>query len=602
MAFQARKDGLTESQIADELDKLTKVDDKSGFLYFLENYVYVEHPKGYAFLGDEIFNWQKNAAPTFLSSRYIIAKKRRQVGYSTVVGAYCLYRALLFDSQIINVVSIKLKDSTTFLRRTKFIYNKLPVWMKQKRIEDAKTVMVFEHNGSSISSLPLTDDPARGDTLSLLVLDEFAAMRNAAQVLAAGVPSLAAGAFIPWTSTTLPSQLFIISTYPENPVDNEYVRLLNIAREDRDSGYAVVDVDPSDIPYYNNPQWIKEQVDLLGHKRAAVEIFGEEPIDSENALLPAHVLKELKDVPPIRCDFLLPDDIDEEGYYKDLNVLGQAEDNFDESINYIKGLWIWENPDPNAEYCITCDVAKGIGGSASTFVVFNLHTMEQAAEYENDKIDIEGFKKIIEIVTNYYNKAKLSIENNGLGIGVVAYFSETKMYDNLYYHRMAKKRYEPGFPMGVNTRGPSIVHMQSMLSNKEYTIKSIRLINQLRNFGYTNHGKIKALGSGRDDIVLALCQFSYLLNIGWAVSLKQTRDERPLGIISSQEIDDMNKQEEEERLLRSNQPQSKVFKYWEESFDLDNVDDQTREAIEIIKASGMSISREDIENLLKGNF
>lgn len=605
MGFQAAKDRLTESQIGDELTKLMDVENKTGFLYFLENYVYVEHPRGYAFLGDGgIFQWQTEAAPKFLSSRYVIAKKRRQVGYSTLVGAYALWRALLFDSQIINVVSIKLKDSTTFLRRTKFIYNKLPVWMKQRKIEDAKTIMAFEHNGSTISSLPLTDDPARGDTLSLLVLDEFAAMRNAPNVLAAGVPSLAAGSEIPFSNSSLPSQLFIISTYPENPINNEYVRLLNMAREDPDTGYAVVDVDPSDIPYYKNDQWKKEQLDLLGHKRYAVEIEGEEPIDSENCLLPTYVLQDLHDVPPIRCDFLMPDDIDEEGYYKDLNVLGAAEDNFDETIHYIKGLWIWENPNPENEYVVACDVAKGVGGSASTFIVLNLNTMEQAAEYENDRIDIEGFKKIIEIVVTFYNKAKLSIENNGLGIGVVAYFSETKMYDNLYYHRMSKKRYEPGFPMGVNTRGPAIVQMQSILTNKEITIKSIRLINQLRNFGYTNHGKIKALGNGRDDIVLALCQLCYLLNSGWAVSLKQIQNERPLGIISSQEIDDMNKKDEEERLLKSNQPKSKILKYWEDDFgvDFDSLDDRTKEAIEIIKSSGMSVTREDIENILKGNY
>lgn len=602
MPFKAFKDRLTESQISDELDKLTEVENKSGFLYFLKNYVYIEHPVGYKFLGTDIFKWQSDAAPQFLSSRYLIAKKRRQVGYSTIVGAYCLWRALLFDSQIINVVSIKLKDSTTFLRRTKFIYNHLPVWFKQRRIEDAKTVMVFEHNGSSISSLPLTDDPARGETLSLLVLDEFAAMRNAPQVLAAGVPSLAAGSEIPFSRNSLPSQLFIISTYPENPVSNEYVRLLNMARETPESGYVVIDVDPSDIPYYNNPQWIKEQVDLLGHKRAAVEIFGEEPIDSENALLPAYVLKELHEVSPLRCDFLLPTDVDEEGYFRDLNKLAGADDNFDPTCNYIKGFWVWEDPIPGCEYCIACDVAKGVGGSASAFVVINLHTMEQVAEYENDKIDIESYKKIIELVAKRYNKCKLSIENNGLGIGVVSYFAETLQYENLYYHRMSKRRYEAGFPMGVNTRGPAIVHMQSLLTNGEIKIKSIRLINQLRNFGYTNHGKIKALGSGRDDIVLALCQLSYLLNIGWAVSLKQFEDERPLGFISSHEAEEQTSEEKKQEAERKG-PESKVFKYWEEGeFDFENVDDRTKEAIQLIRASGMSISREEIENLLKGGY
>lgn len=595
--FRPQKEGLTESQIADELSFLMDVESKSGFLYFLENYVYVEHPAtGYVFLGDGgIFNWQRDAAPIFVSSRYVVAKKRRQVGYSTIVGAYCLWRALLFDSQIINVVSLKLKDSTTFLRRTKFIYNHLPRWMKQNRIEDAKTIMAFAHNGSSITSLPLTDDPARGDTLALLVLDEFAGMRNASNVLAAGVPALAAGSQIPFSNDALPSQLFIISTYPENPVDNEYVRILNTAREDVRSGYAVIDVDPSDIPYYQDEQWVKEQVDLLGHKRAAVEIFGVEPLDSENVLLPTDVLREFHDVSPIRCDFLLPDDVDAEGYYKDLNVLFESENDYDPSIHYIKGLWIWEDPQPNVEYCIACDVAKGVGGSASTFHVFNLHTMEQVAEYQNERINIEHYKKVIETVATYYNKAKLSIENNGLGIGVVEYFSETINYENFYFHKTSKKNYSAGFPMGVTTRGASIVYMQSMLTNKEVTIKSIRLINELRNFGYTKTGKIKALGTGRDDLVLALCQFAYLLNDGWAMSYKKFKEEQPLGILVMDAED--NGQEH-----LPDQP-SKVFKYWEDSgIDLESLDDGTKEAIRLMRASGMAISQQEIEDFLRGKL
>ena len=67
------------------------------------------------------------------------------------------------------------------------------------------------------------------------------------------------------------------------------------------------------LSFYQNEDWLKEQLDLLGPKRSAVEIRGEEPLDSDNALLPSHVLQELKPQDPIRCDFLLPDDIDDEG-------------------------------------------------------------------------------------------------------------------------------------------------------------------------------------------------------------------------------------------------------------------------------------------------
>lgn len=592
MAFIHPKDNLTFSAISDELKQITDVSSKNGFLYFLLEYVIVEHPKGHAIMHDEAYKWQRDASPLMLSSRYIISKKRRQVGYSTLVGAYCLWRGLFFQSQIINVVSLKLQDSTTFLRRVKFIYDHLPVWMRQSKSEDMKTSITFQHNSSKITSLPLTENPARGETLSLLVLDEFAAMKNAKDVLAAGVPALAAGSMIPFTNTTLPSQLFIISTYPENPIGNEYVRLLNTAREGADDRFIVIDVDPVDIPFYKEESWIKEQLDLLGPKRFAVEIMGEEPLDSENALLPSYILERMKPEDPIRCDFLLPSDIDEEGYYKDLNKVTKMMDEFDPSFNYLKGLWIWEDPKPDCEYAITCDVAKGAGGNNDAFIVINIDTMEQAAEFANNKVDLETFKKIIEIVAKYYNMAKLSVENNSMGQGIVEYFSNVISYEKFYFHRKSKKIYNPGFPMNIQTRGTAIVNMQSILVNEELKLKSLRLINELRAFGFTNNGRIAAL-SGKDDLVMCLCQYSYLVGIGWAVSDKRITDELPLGILG-----EGNMEEDKHRSLSPETQKIRekpIYKYWAENFD---IPEDKLEILDQIVSSGMTISDEEVENII----
>lgn len=592
MAFIHPKNNLTLSQIGDELKNITSVQDKTGFLYFLENFIIVEHPAGYASMKDSMFPWQRHASPLLLNSRYVISKKRRQVGYSTLVGAYALWRALFYESQIISVVSLKLNDATVFLRRLKFIYDHLPIWMRQSKSEDMKTSITFKHNNSKINSLPLTDNPARGDTLSLLILDEFAMMKNAKDVLASAVPSLAAGAHIPFTNKTLPSQLFIISTYPENPIGNEYVRILNMAREGFDNKYTVVDVDPIGIPYYQDENWLKEQLDLLGPKRYAVELLGEEPLDSENALLPAHVLQNLKSKDPIRCDFLLPTDIDEEGYYKDLNAVTKMLDEFDASYNYIKGLWVWNDPEAGHEYVITCDVAKGAGGNNDAFIVVDIDTLEQVAEYINNKVDLETFKKVIEIVAKYYNMAKVSVENNSMGQGIVEYFSNVINYEKFYFHRKSKKVYTPGFPMNIQTRSTAIVNMQSILVNNELTLKSLRIINELRAFGYTNNGRIAAL-SGKDDLVMCLCQYSYLVGAGWAVSDKCIADELPLGFLG-----DGNFEEDQNKNLSPKTQELRerpIYKYWESKFDLN---DDKREILDSIVASGLTISDEEIENML----
>lgn len=592
--FNHPKSNLTMDQIRSELRKITDVEGGTGFLYWFIEYCYVEHPAGAKFMKNESFKWQRDAAVDFLSTRYIISKKRRQVGYSTFVGAYCLYRALFFDSQIINIVSLKLSDSTTFLRRLKFIYDHLPLWMKQSKTEDMKTSITFAHNNSKITSLPLTPNPARGETLALLVLDEFADMDGAKDVLGAGVPALAAGAQLPWTNRSIPSQLFIISTFPDSPTNNEYVRILNDARDGKNKSYAVVDVTVEDIPYYQDPDWIEEQRLLLGPRKFLTQILGEEPLDSENTLLSVACLERLNALAPIRQDFLLPDDIDKEGFYKDLNAMTKMKDEYDESYHYIKGLWIWNNPEEDHEYVITSDVAGGKGGNFSAAIVVDMDTMEQVAEYSSNRIDTEQYKKVLQVIANYYNKAKLSVENNSMGLSICEYFATTISYENFYFHQRNRSQFDAGFPMSATTRGPSIAYMQTIVAGEEIKLKSQRLIGQLRNFGYTKTGRISAMGQGHDDLVMALCQMAYLFNIGWAISSKKILNDKPLGFLGDGNLTDPIPEDP----LR---PRNKIYKYWEAMFDAYNLTDNQKEALAMMSETGCSVDPRDMEEFLRNN-
>jgi len=565
------------------------------------NYIYMPSMQagGKLYMKDFAYQWQQEATSNFLRKRYVIFKKMRQVSASTTTMAYALYRALFFDNQDIYFLSLTQRESSSMLKKLKFMYNHLPIWMKQKTKQDAATCMVFEHNNSQITSLAHSSNPVRGEAASMVVLDECAFYKNMPDVLSAVVPATSTGALIKNSPDALFSQIFFISTYPHDGIiDNDYIRLLNTARENPDDGeYELIEVETGDIPFYQNEAWHKEQLDILGPKRYAIEVLGEEPIDSDNALLPAYVLKELKAVHPIRCDFLYPADVDDEGYIKDLNDVGQLRDEFDPAFHYIRGLWFWEDVKPDTEYCITADVAKGVGDCSSAFIVINLETMEQAAEFRNEKVDLETYKKIIEVVAKYFNNAKLSIENNGLGVGVVEYFEKVIYYENFYFHKHSKHVYKAGFPMGITTRSQAIVYMQTILSNHELLIKSQRLINELRNFGYSKNGKIKALGSGHDDIVLSLAQFCYLVNYGWAVSTNRYIAESPIGILVGNEMDnrELTDAEKEAQAMKK-----RTLKYWEDRFDMSELDDQKREMIEQMAAMGYAVSEKEMEDFLSG--
>lgn len=582
---------LTLDQAKEEIKKLKDVENGNGFLYFLKYYVKVSHPtRGSVAIGKEMYKWQERAAKELLSSqkRFFISKKTRQVGFSTFTGAFALWRALFFESQKISIVSIGQRESTNFLTRIKFMYDRLPVWLRQEKIEDAKTYITFRHNNSTINSLPNGADPARGESLSLLIADEFAAYGNQNKFMAAAIPALSAGTLTKSTNETLPSMFLLISTYPVFPINNQYVRILNETRDQgNDSKYHIIDVVTDDISFYKSKNWHEEMKTSLGDRAYRVEILGEEVYDYDESLLPSSIFdrETLQPVPPIRVDFLHPEDVDEEGYYVDMKGFDKLQENYDSAHHYMKGFAVWEDPFKDKEYVIVADVATGRGGDFSAFLVFDLEMTTQVAEFKG-KVHIEAFKEILETVAGYYNNAKLSVESNSMGEGLCQYFGYTVSYENFYWHKKFKKQFVPGFPTTTSTRANSIFSMQSKLLKGEIVIRSSRVISELKAFGYTKTGKLAAL-SGNDDFVACLWQYAYLIDVSFAATEKQIEN----NMIFFNEIEDEKEKLEEEA--------KKIPKYFYDILDDALLTPEQRELLMTINASGGAISQKDAESILQ---
>ena len=498
----------TIDQVKLILKKCTDVENAKGFEFFLKTFVYSPHPtKGKIRFGDDIYDWQERAAVEFLQNKFIISRKQRQVGFSTLASAYVLWRSLFFPNQTIVVISIGQRESADFLERVYFSYERLPVWLRTPTKEYAKTSLSFD-NGSKVRSLPNGPNVARGLSGSLIILDEFAFYGdNAKKILAAAVPALGMGLKTPFTSKTLPSQLFIISTLPEVPIENEYMRILNETREQKNEDFHIIEVTVDDIPEYQDPEWHSQMKAALGEKRYRIEILCEEQNSLENSFLPSYILDDLKSITAVRTDFLHAKQVDEEGYPKELTEFYNYREGYDKEHQYIKGLWIFYEPRPGHEYGIAADVATGRAGDYSAFHVFDLESYEQVAEYQA-KINTEDYKEILYAVALHYNNAKLSVESNSMGESICQYFGNTLMYENFYWTRKTKRNTAPGFYLGSN-RGNVLAILEQIMVKKEIKINSTRLINELRVFGWTSQGRAEAL-TGNDDLVMALAQFCFL--------------------------------------------------------------------------------------------
>lgn len=551
-----------------------------GFLSFALNCVSLSHPtRGLIPLSESIYKWQILAAIDYLQYSFTISLKPRQTGNSSFVAAYCIWRSLFYRSQECVVVSLTQRDSSDFLRRVKFAYDNLPNWLKAEMSEDSKTSMSFRNN-SRIKALPSGSNIGRGLSASCMILDEFAFVERANQMLAAIIPTISTGLKTENSRTTLSSSLFIISTLPlVDDGNNEYMRILKSAQDnEKDSKFKLIDVTTEDIEVYNDPDWHLQMKQALGEKRYNVEVLCKVNTFAEDTLFSEKVLSSLIPLKPIRTDFLKPNQVDEEGYPLDLSNFVYSNNEYDSEIGYIKNLWIWKDPEPEVEYGIACDVASGQRGDYSCFHVFNLETHEQVAEFNSNVVSTEVFKQIIWDVTIYYNRAKLSIESNSLGIAIVQWFVETKEYENFYFTRKSKNNYVPGFYVGAN-RGNIIASGVTTLESGGIKLNSIRTINQARLFGYTKNGKLEGLNGTNDDLMLSLFQYCFLMEIFFNTSKVSKIDENE---------EDRNNKSREEQVAKHRLFNQEVY-----------IDKDTKEFLDIMHSQGYSLPQEYLQEYMK---
>lgn len=316
----------------------------------------------------------------------------------------------------------------------------------------------------------------------------------------------------------------------------------------------------------------------MGEKRYNVEVLCKVNAFAEDTLFSEKVLSSLIASKPIRTDFLKPTQVDEEGFPIDLSNFVYSNNEYDSDIGYIKNLWIWEDPIIDVEYGIAADVASGQKGDYSCFHVFNLETKEQVAEFNSNVVSTEIFKQIIWDVTIYYNKAKLSIESNSLGIAIVQWFVETKEYENFYFTRKSKNNYVPGFYVGAN-RGNIIASGVTTLEKGDIKLNSIRTINQARLFGYTKTGKLEGLNGTHDDLMLSLFQFCYLMEIFFNTSKVREIDENE---------EDGRKKQKEEQIQKHRLFNQEVY-----------IDRDTKEFLDVMHSQGYSLPQEYLQEYMK---
>ena len=187
------------SELRQEAEWRRCVSDES---HFLRKYWHIAHPAHGRILFD-LRDAQSEALTRWSENRYSLTLKARQIGWTTLVAAHQFWLAFFHPDQNIIDLSRTERESVLLLRKSKYGFQHMPDWMLARGPEslvEHQQKMAFD-NGSMITSMPSASDPARGESATLVVVDEWAFLPNPEEAWASIEPVADVGGRIIGLST-----------------------------------------------------------------------------------------------------------------------------------------------------------------------------------------------------------------------------------------------------------------------------------------------------------------------------------------------------------------------------------------------------------------
>ena len=441
--------------------------------YFMRKYCLIQHPvKGK--VPFNLYPFQDDALQDIVDNRFNIILKSRQLGISTLVAAYSLWRMIFQTDFNILVVAIKQDVAKNLITKVRIMHDNLPNWLKPTSEEHNKLSLKLA-NGSQIKAVASSPDAGRSEALSLLIIDEAAFVDYADDIWTSAQSTLSTG-----------GSGILLST--PNGIGNFFHKKW-VEAEEGNNPFNTIKL-KWDVHPERDQSWRDEQDRLLGPKQAAQECDCSF-ISSGRSVIEPELLQFFRKT-------FTKDPIEKRGM----------------DSNY----WIWEYPDYGTDYMVVADVARGDGTDFSAFHVIDIENVKQVAEYKG-KIDTKDYGNFLVSVATEFNNALLVIENANVGWAAIQQVID-RDYPNLFYmskdlkyvdvHNQVHNKINreernmvAGFSSTTKTRPLIVSKLEDYFLEQELTVYSTRLIDELFTFIWKN-GKAQAMSTYNDDLVMAL--------------------------------------------------------------------------------------------------
>ena len=437
--------------------------------HFMKKYCFIQHPqRGRIQFG--LYPFQDKVLNVWKDNPYSMVLKSRQLGISTLAAGYSLW--LMTFNKDRNILALATTQATArnLISKIQFMWDNLPSWLKVDAVENNKLSLRLS-NGSKAQAKSSNADAARSEAVSLLIIDEAAFIDNIAETWASAQQTLATG-----------GGAIVLST-PYGT--GNWFHKMWVSAESQENDFI-----PIKLPWFVHPErdqsWRDKQDTLLGDPMLAAQECDCDFSTSGNTVFISEWLEFIKTT-------TIQEPMERRGV--DQN------------------LWVWEAADYSRDYMIVADVARGDGKDFSGCHVMDVLTNTQVAEYKG-QLPPKEFGYFLTGLATEYNNAMLVVENANIGWATLDAVQE-RGYRNLYHspkgEKMTAESYlrvfegnsemVPGFTMSMRTRPLCINKMREFVGDNSVTIRSKRLLEEMKVFIWKN-GRPEAQGGYNDDLVM----------------------------------------------------------------------------------------------------
>ena len=444
-------------------------------IYFVKNYMKIIHvDKG--LIPFDLYDYQEKMITNFNDERFVITKMPRQSGKSTAVISFILHYILFNESKNVALLANKAELARELLDRLKKAYENLPLWLQQGITVWNKGSIELE-NGSKILATSTTGSAARGQSFSLVFLDEFAFVQH-------NIANDFFKSVYPTISSGQETKMIIVST----PKGMNHFYKMWVEAEEQRSNFKTLSVDWWETPGRDS-DWKLQQIANTSEEDFNQE-FACEFLGSTNTLVNVNILRNLAFINPTF-----------------------QKNGFDQ----------YGEIHPDHQYVVTVDTARGVGLDNSAFVVVDITTIPYrvVAKFKDSLISPLLYPELIYNVATNYNEAFVLVEINDIGEQIANILANDLEYENIFVTNIKGRAgqvigggFSSNRQLGVRTtkqvKRIGCSTLKDLIENNKIIIEDFDIIEEMSNF-INKKDSYQADEGYHDDLVMCLVLFSWLI-------------------------------------------------------------------------------------------